>query len=117
MTPPSAMASSTKATKAGPDPAKAVHASKCFSSKNRTRPQGVNRERRIWREMGGEEVGGGVITVIPSPIYAKRAGTKVEMLVSKKEGTGRRSGKRSDSPCWEYSAWPSDRPYYSDRAL
>lgn len=78
MTPPSAMASSTSATKAGPDPAKAVHASKCFSSRKRTLPQGVKRERRIWRVRGDDwdDVGGGVITVIPSPIYRCRSGER-----------------------------------------
>lgn len=71
MTPPSAIASSTRHAKAGPEPDKAVHASKCFSSRKRHRPMGLKSEVRIFRSSAGcEEVGdGGVTTVIPSRIW------------------------------------------------
>src|SRR4051812_18290822 len=55
ITPPSVMASSTKATNAGPDPASAVHASKCFSSMKRHLPHDEKMPRSISLCKGCEE--------------------------------------------------------------
>lgn len=70
ITPPSAIASKKTQAKAGPEPASAVHASKCFSSRNRALPTAVKMERRICRSSSadGDEAGRGVRTVMPSRI-------------------------------------------------
>lgn len=69
MTPPSAMASRNMHANAGPEPESAVHASKCFSSKNRQRPMDekilriIDRSTSVLGEIGSVET-----TVIPSRI-------------------------------------------------
>jgi hypothetical protein len=69
MTPPSAIASRNMHAKAGPDPDNAVHASKCFSSRNRHRPI----EEKICDTIClGSEGGRLETTVIPSRIYSIR---------------------------------------------
>ncbi len=60
------MASNTKATNAGPDPARAVQASKCFSSRNRHRPQDVKIASMRARDSESDT---GVTIVIPSRIW------------------------------------------------
>jgi hypothetical protein len=67
ITPPSASASRNTHANAGPDPESAVHASKCFSSRKRTRPTELNTASRIDRSAGRASE----ITVMPSRICAR----------------------------------------------
>jgi hypothetical protein len=67
-TAPSANASTIIATKAGPDPARAVHTLKCFSSTKRTRPHDEKIAVRREEVDDGDVEGIVVITVIPWPI-------------------------------------------------
>lgn len=83
MTPPSAMASKINATNAGPDPATAVQASKCFSSKKRHRPHEVKMARMSARDKGSAT---GVTMVIPSRICSQH-------------------GANKNAPCTGYWAW------------
>lgn len=73
MTPPSAIASRTRQAKAGPDPERAVQASKCFSSKNLHLPIGLNMDVKILRSRLAmlDPVAGGVHTVMPSRICGR----------------------------------------------
>lgn len=65
ITPPSAIASSTSNANAGPEPDKAVHASKCFSSRKRHRPIGLKRDPKILRSRAGwDDFGAGGVTTV-----------------------------------------------------
>ena len=70
MTPPSAMASRNMQAKAGPDPDRAVQASKCLSSRKRQRPieENIFRMISLFR-LSMSEGGRFETTVIPSRIY------------------------------------------------
>lgn len=70
MTPPSAIASRKTHAKAGPEPARAVQASKCFSSRKRHFPTAEKMESRMDLSVSaeGSESGRGVRMVIPSRI-------------------------------------------------
>jgi hypothetical protein len=69
ITPPSAMASKKTHANAGPDPLRAVHASKCFSSVNRHRPidEKIFKIMLRFTSLSGDK-GSGVTTVMPSRI-------------------------------------------------
>ena len=70
ITPPSAIASKKVHTNAGPEPAKAVHASKCFSSRKRHRPMDENMLRMMLLSVSWCGEGGRFdMTVMPSRIY------------------------------------------------
>jgi hypothetical protein len=73
ITPPSAIASKNIHANAGPDPDSAVHASKCFSSRNRQRPM-EEKILRIMERSSSMEVDNGKVltTVIPSRIYRNK---------------------------------------------
>lgn len=69
MTPPSAIASKKIQAKAGPDPERAVQASKCFSSKKRHLPMDEKILRMMDRSRSIEVDWGKVLTtVMPSRI-------------------------------------------------
>jgi hypothetical protein len=72
MTAPSAIASRKTQAKAGPEPARAVQASKCFSGRKRQRPTEEKRERRMDESRGGAEEGRGERMVMPSRICKGR---------------------------------------------
>jgi hypothetical protein len=70
MTPPSAIASRNMQAKAGPDPDRAVQASKCLSSRKRQRPIEENIFRMISLFNPSASEGGRFeTTVMPSRIY------------------------------------------------
>lgn len=73
MTPPSAMASRKTQAKAGPLPASAVQASKCFSSRKRHRPTALKMDRSVRRSVVRDELEGSSVerTVMPSRICVK----------------------------------------------
>ena len=69
MTPPSAIASRKMHAKAGPEPDRAVQASKCFSSRNRHRPIDENIFKIRARSLSSRSEGGRFeTTVMPSRI-------------------------------------------------
>lgn len=73
MTPPSAIASKNIQANAGPEPESAVHASKCFSSRNRHRPMEENMLRIICRSRSTvDDSGIEFTTVMPSLICSAR---------------------------------------------
>lgn len=76
--PPSAMASSTSATNAGPDPASAVHVSKYFSSKNRALPHDMKMASRSDRWCASDS---GVMTVMPAPTW-KLSACEIYMIAA-----------------------------------
>lgn len=70
ITPPSAIASRKMHANAGPEPARAVHASKCFSSRKRHRPMEENIFRIMALSVSSCGDGGRVdTTVMPSRIW------------------------------------------------
>lgn len=74
MTAPSTIASRKTHANAGPDPASAVHASKCFSGRKRHLPTEEKIERTIDESMAGASAGSGERMVIPSRIYSAEGG-------------------------------------------
>jgi hypothetical protein len=78
ITPPSAIASRNTHANAGPEPERAVHASKCFSSRNLQRPieekmvcmMDCSSSADAWEEDGRDCKGD--MTVMPSRIYDKQ---------------------------------------------
>lgn len=72
MTPPSAMASRKMQANAGPEPDKAVQASKCFSSRKRQRPIDENMLRMMDRWSSDSSEGERLLTtVMPSRIWKR----------------------------------------------
>ena len=89
ITPPSAIASKKVHTNAGPEPAKAVHASKCFSSRKRHRPMDENMLRMMLLSVSWYGEGGRFdMTVMPSRICGMNERWKKKKKKKKWEWSG-----------------------------